>query len=718
MPVVAVLLVAVAATSTAGSVLLRDERKLAPSDVQSNEKFGTVVAVSGNIAVLGSIANEARVFERGVDDGWTEVAELADATARFGEAVAVSGDTVVVGAGGAAFVFQRDAGGFGAWGLVKELTPSVIVPQFGPAVAISGDTAAVIGGQTAYVFERDAGGVDNWGEVKILDPTDGDPELEIVREVAIHADTIVVGVPTDDGGDNGAGYVFGRDVGGPDNWGQVAKLSASDADGDGDLGISASIHEDTVVLGAPTENGVAGAAYVYGRNEGGPDNWGEVEKLTGSDTAAFDWFGLSVAVSGDLVVVGAYSHDLIGLDNGAAYVYQRDAGGVDNWGEVAKLVASDADGQEEFGADVSIDTDTALIGASDDFDAAFRGGSAYVYDTPTVRMFVTAESHDGALGGLSGGDAICQAEADAAGEAGIWMSLLSVPGTDAFTRVPAGLPVQRIDRAPLADDAAALGGDLGHPLDIEPGGDTAPAGTHVWTGDTDVDGHCLGFTATAGDTGGYGISSATDGDWHAAGEEACSISNRLYCFRFACPAVPVPSCADFDKGSLIVSETKVGKENLRLKLARGPALAQSDLGSPLTPDGTAYTVCLYEDGEVLRGTLDVNRAGDTCGSKPCWKAIGGVPDGKGWKYKDTDRIEDGIKIATLKGGAEGRSTIQLKGGNNVSKGQDDQPLGIARHLSGSTSVVAQIHGHDLAQCFTVTLDTVQKSLGTFFQAKR
>lgn len=234
----------------------------------------------------------------------------------------------------------------------------------------------------------------------------------------------------------------------------------------------------------------------------------------------------------------------------------------------------------------------------------------------------------------------------------------------------------------------------------------------------DVDGHCLGFTATAGDTGGYGISSATDGDWHAAGEEACSISNRLYCFRFACPAVPVPSCADFDKGSLIVSETKVGKENLRLKLARGPALAQSDLGSPLAPDGTAYTVCLYEDGEVLRGTLDVNRAGDTCGSKPCWKAIGGFPDGKGWKYKDKHRIEDGIKIATLKGSAAGRPTIQLEGGNNVSKGQDDQPLGIARHLSGSTSVVAQFHGHDLAPCFSVTLDTVQKSLGTFFQAKR
>ncbi|MCH7811589.1 MAG: FG-GAP repeat protein, partial [Chloroflexi bacterium] len=63
----------------------------------------------------------------------------------------------------------------------------------------------------------------------------------------------------------------------------------------------------------------------------------EVKKLLASDAQAGDQFGFSVAVSGDTAVVGAFFEDAGGTDAGAAYVFQRDQGGADNWGQVKKL---------------------------------------------------------------------------------------------------------------------------------------------------------------------------------------------------------------------------------------------------------------------------------------------------------------------------------------------------------------------------------------------
>jgi hypothetical protein len=93
-------------------------------------------------------------------------------------------------------------------------------------------------------------------------------------------------------------------------------------------------------VGAPGEDVggsvSAGAAYVFGRDEGGADNWGEVQKLTASDAQDFDVFGFSVAVSGDTAVVGAIGEDAGGADAGAAYVFQvppkQPSGDTDNDG--------------------------------------------------------------------------------------------------------------------------------------------------------------------------------------------------------------------------------------------------------------------------------------------------------------------------------------------------------------------------------------------------
>ena len=86
-------------------------------------------------------------------------------------------------------------------------------------------------------------------------------------------------------------------------------------------------------------------------------------KLTASDAADDDYFGDSVAISGDTVVVGAYGKTARAADRGAAYVFERNQGGADNWGQVKKLTASDAADDDYFGYSVAISGDTVVVGA-------------------------------------------------------------------------------------------------------------------------------------------------------------------------------------------------------------------------------------------------------------------------------------------------------------------------------------------------------------------
>ena len=293
---------------------------------------------------------------------------------------AVSGDTAILGSAfdsgvGAASIFQRNYGGADNWGEVKKLTgsDSEAGDFFGNDVAISGDTAVVDMWDTrgpnpggAYVFQRDNGGVDNWGQVKKLTAPGGQSGDNFGWSVAISGNTIVVGARAENsGGDNGgAAYVFQRDQGGADNWGQVKRLAASDADASDKFGQSVTVSGDTAVVGASLEhNGVdffTGAAYIFQQNEGGPDNWGEVKKLKASDAEAFDSFGWDVAISGDTAVIGSY--DSQPPYSGQAYILHRNQGGADNWGEVKILTGAGSEASE-FGQAVAVSGSTAVIGS-------------------------------------------------------------------------------------------------------------------------------------------------------------------------------------------------------------------------------------------------------------------------------------------------------------------------------------------------------------------
>jgi hypothetical protein len=236
------------------------------------------------------------------------------------------------------------------------------------------------GAGAAYVYSRNQGGADTWGEVAILRASDAQAGDWLGWSVSVDGDTAVVAANTEDAGHfdpaslPGAAYVYSRNQGGTDNWGEVAILRASDAQAGDWFAWSVSVDGDTVVVGATGEDGgagdpvdLAGAGYVYSRNEGGADNWGEVAILHASDAQAEDRFGGSVSVDGDTVVVGADGEDGGAGDpasmSGAAYVYSRNRGGVDTWGEVAILRASDAQPGDVFGWSQSVDADTVVIGA-------------------------------------------------------------------------------------------------------------------------------------------------------------------------------------------------------------------------------------------------------------------------------------------------------------------------------------------------------------------
>ncbi len=148
---------------------------------------------------------------------------------------------------------------------------------------------------------------------------------------------------------------------------QQAELTAPDGAGGDGFGLPISLSKNTVAAGAAGKNGHTGAAYVFVRSG---TTWSLQAELTASDGAVNDFFGYSVSVSGNTVVVGA-----IGNNNstGAAYVFVRS--GI-AWTQQAELAASDGFRYDVFGASVSVNGDTMVAGAP---DRNIATGAAYVF---------------------------------------------------------------------------------------------------------------------------------------------------------------------------------------------------------------------------------------------------------------------------------------------------------------------------------------------------
>ena len=367
-------------TGQAATGLSLDERSSIPQKVRETALLTIDPALFGEVATL-NVSDGARNDE-------------------FGDSVGVSEDTVIVGSpgdddagpnSGSAYIFDRNQGGDGNWGQIVKLTVSDEGDGFGAAVAISGGTIVVgarldddggLNSGSVYILENNGGGADNWGQVKKLAASDAEAGDRFGISVAISGDTLVVGAGFEDhaGSNSGSAYVFDRNQGGADNWGQVKKLIASDGAAEDRFGESVAISSDHVVIGARLDDSsgnASGSAYLFERNREGTNSWGQIAKLRASDAATDDLFGASVAISDDVVVVGAFGDDDAGASSGSAYLFDRNQGGAGSWGQIAKLSAADADENDLFGISVAIRGGTLLVGALFDDDAA---GSVYRFE--------------------------------------------------------------------------------------------------------------------------------------------------------------------------------------------------------------------------------------------------------------------------------------------------------------------------------------------------
>lgn len=374
-------------TSHASRTDLQAEAILRGSGIDPGSDMGHSVAIDGDTAVIGarnqdSFTGAAYVF-RFNGSGWDEAelhASHPDAM-QFGVSCAIDGDVVVVGSGdnefgnnsGAVYVYRYDGIG---WIEEQRLTASdpSLGRFFGWSVAVEGNVILVgspawIPGSDGlgfvYMFRYDGSA---WLEVEKISAADTSEDDRFGYSVALDGDRMLVAAPgdTEAGAFTGAGYVFDFDG---TSWIETQKLLPADASGGDFLSHSVALQDDTLVLGAASDDDLgqnAGAAYVY-RFDG--STWSESQKILASNGAGNDRFGLSVALTDDRLVVGSFDHDV----TGAVYLYEFDGS---SWIESQILTPVDVTDDVDFGFSVAMNEDRVVIGAQAHSN---RRGRGYVY---------------------------------------------------------------------------------------------------------------------------------------------------------------------------------------------------------------------------------------------------------------------------------------------------------------------------------------------------
>ncbi len=241
----------------------------------------------------------------------------------------------------------------------------------------------------------------DWDELFKAKATEQDPNDQFGRSVAISGKYAIVGAYLEDEDpnetntitDGGSAFMYERD--GQGRWWQVQKLVAWDRDVNDRFGYSVAISGSYAVVGAYLEDeddgaqntlNNSGSAYVFELSGG---TWNLVQKITTTDRDSNDYFGISVGISGNYIIVGAYGEDedISGgntlSEAGSAYIFQRDVNGF--WAEIQKVTSLDRGMDDYFGVSVFIDDSVAVIGAyyeDEDVNTSNtlnKSGSAYIF---------------------------------------------------------------------------------------------------------------------------------------------------------------------------------------------------------------------------------------------------------------------------------------------------------------------------------------------------
>jgi hypothetical protein len=478
-----------------------------------DDQFGTSIAVSGDTVVAGAPSADvggnldqgaAYVFVK-PGGGWANGAQTARLTAsdgaandKLGNSVAVSGDTVVAGAPfagatkkGAAYVFEKPAGGWTTGTQTAKLTASdgLANDNLGYSVAVDGATvvagAVAVGADVgaAYVFVKPGAVWINGTQIAKLTASDAAGGDRLGGSVGVSVNTVVAGAAgANPGGlnDRGAAYVFVKPVLGWASGTEMAKLTALDGLAGDNLGYSVAVSGDTVVAGAPFADFGStdrGAAYVFVKPAVGWLTGPQTARLTASDGALGDALGFSVAVSGDTVIAGALG---AAGAQGAAYVFVKPGGVWMNGTQMARLSAADGAADDNLGTSVAVSGDTAVSGAP---FATVGGnifqGSAYVFVRPGG-AWANGTQNAKLVSGGGAGDSLGSSIAVSGDTvvAGAPQADVAANGAQGAVYVfvkPAGGWATAIQTAKLSASDGAAGDQLGQSVAVS--GDTVFAGT-------------------------------------------------------------------------------------------------------------------------------------------------------------------------------------------------------------------------------------------------
>ncbi len=376
-----------------GAAISSTQTKIIPSST-AGDQAGYSVSISGDTALVGVIGADgfkgaAYIYTRS-ETTWTKAAKLTASdrvTADdFGWSVSIENDTVVVGAigdqgqgsyTGSAYVFVKSGATWIDMNQTAKLTASndAAYNQFGYSVSISGDTI-LIGADyaqqsgAAYIFVKPTGGWANMIQTAKLTASDAAAYDDYGCSVSLSGDTALIGADDTDNY-NGSAYIFEKPSSGWANMtAQTAKLTASNNAENDEFGYSVSLSGDTALIGAVGDNSDRGSAYIFEKPSGGwADMTVQTAKLTASNGATDDSFGISVSISGDTALIGAVGIDTSNQES--AYIFTRQG---NEWKEQLELTAADPSNSDDFGISVSLNGDTAMIGADGNTSIA---GAAY-----------------------------------------------------------------------------------------------------------------------------------------------------------------------------------------------------------------------------------------------------------------------------------------------------------------------------------------------------
>ena len=644
---------------------------------------------------------------------------------QFGISVGISGDVVVVGAvthdvgananQGSAYVFVKPPGGWGNMTETAKLTASdgMAHDAFGASVAISGDTVVVgayqddVGSNmnqgSAYVFVKPLGGwAGTMTETAKLLASDGAANDQFGASVAISADTVVVGADRDDVGPNanqGSAYVFVKPLGG---WAgtmtETAKLTASDGAGGDYFGYSAAVFGDTVVVGAPLDdapNTDQGSAYVFVKPPGGwAGTMTETAKLIASDGAANDSFGAAIAISLDVVAVGAPGATIgANLYQGAVYVFVKPIGGWTGMPtESAKLIASDGAADDSFGWSVGVSMSTVVVGVPwaqvGNFNAG--QGALYLFKEPlggwsgavseTAKLTASDGDQFDYLGwsvGIWGGILVAGAFWDDVGpntDQGSAYVFEDVPPTETPTDTPTSTPTDTPTPTPT-ETPTWTPTNTPTPTPKETPTQTptdTPTATPTET-PTQTPTHVP--TATPTDTA-TPTSTPTVTPTPTQTPTATPAGG--------CPLAPLVGCDVAERAGILMRDyTNSARDVFRVKLARNnPPRTGSELGNPTAT--ATFAVCVWHNSALIAQLVAPPGAN--------WSALKG---NRGYRYFDSTQAQDGLRSMLVRAGRSGapRRTRVLVRGKGLNLPDPALPL------SSPVNVTVQVIDSGSGICF-------------------